>query len=350
MSYYRFKRAGAGISSLEDVERAFRAFSQDSIWPIDKCAIELHTRSFAAIDRIIGENEVPLLSFFGWQPVAAPEIFKSDDFVSVNRARIAWKNFSLSVGELYRVPWYDWDEKRANFLTLGFVEAKTLESAQSSGALEANPEIYQRLWNLAKNPIDPKEFHTNQFSSGYGNGVRHYYAIVIERKDLHENLIRISRGLGIENGAGGFEFQATKQRILEIFQSGRFRCSDFPSDIDLRCPWTDPVFSIQPGAFHNPVINSDLEGAFSIAKRINNTNQGELINFRILRRFLAWKTPEGNGSPRVSGNYLEASFNGKKWMLYVGVEQFADEDPPVRVLLKPLREIASSLGGHLSSP
>jgi len=340
-----YKLQGVPLADYGTAFSVFQRFAALNAKPLDELCFQLHTSSLDTLDAVLSQARLDRISIYNWRKFEAPAAFREPEFSCCRSARILAGPFEFRFSEHYALPEYDWQEERSQMclLFLEYRESKQQAAGRGDPVSRVRECLHKVLMTNAPTatPMPP-----DGSTKTWEDPVVDTYMFTLPYENLPEVMFQFSRGLELTNFIGSFEFVGDRSFIRKMEANPKFAKQNYPDGLASRNFPTNTLFAVERQNLLAPVPNVSIAEAASLGK-LDDAVWGSFPYLSLLRCYLTWRADGGELSRASRGQHLWLFWEKGRFGIEIGVEQYADEDIPVRRLVKPIDALAKDLGGSL---
>ena len=343
MANYLFK--GLRLTTPDDFQRAVDAVLECASRPIDRVSLSLHAHDLAKLQQLVADTPLSMANAFCWSKSNSPAELPQALLKLAKRARLTWDNRHLSFAEVFDLPWYDWDGSHSGQVRITFSEA--FQKPLSAIGADASPDTLRRFAGALGVGAYQDTSEPKTCSSLEEHRQEHLYMATISASRLTEAIPQLAQEFELRDALCSWEICAQPEELRKVLDANRANQRDYPAGcFPLNSGGSSYHFAIQPH-WMIPVLNCPLEKALLVADRLISSSSDCVLNIR--RTFISWRLQDSSAGPQTQGNGFHFRYEHGRMKLFVGIEQFADSDPPVRTISPRFRDVATRLGAELKS-
>lgn len=328
MNDHDFEVTGCELANLSIGADRVLALAQELAQDATEFCLEAHFHDLEALKRLSELVPSNRYACYCWRPIADPHALRDAELGSIRNARLVFGDTSISVEEGHALPPYDWDGRPSEIVTLRLVRRhlkplSTEDTQPSPTTAQLCSEIAARV--LGAELTEPVKTVTEWTDDGRA----HNYLMAVSRAKAASVAAELCSTLSLSGGVGSFELLGTASQVEKVQRSGKYFFEGFPANC-----WSfnqgkgKTPFALERASLLLPVLNvnsSQLRQAASILDSLGS----RVTRCGVVRRYVAWKLESGRVSPRTQGNYLLLSQQNVGCALFIGFEQYADDDPTI---------------------
>ncbi|MEI7729244.1 MAG: hypothetical protein WCO56_06715 [Verrucomicrobiota bacterium] len=310
----------------------------------DRLCVEAHFLDFESMEAVAAKLPSPRFALYGWGKIADDSCFSRKDFRLIQSARILFGLQSLTVIPDEQMPGYDWHGNPSG--SFGVTYAERNQEPVQVGAQKPDAMMVALISEMAVRVVGPVAKVTTS-TTMTGDYREHAYTVSVPSVLVIPFVQVLSQQLGLRNGIGSFEFLGTTESIKSVYASEYYAFTEFPNNC---WSWNGGVgkttFALERASYLRPVFNTDAIQLTAIASIIDSLGS-RIARYSVIRKYLSWNLTSGATSPRTQGNFAMLSKQKAGYAILLGYEQYADEDPPVKLFKKAIEPIVKCMGGEL---
>jgi len=352
MSHY--KLMGWEIPTCQAAAGKFHLLMQSLSASATGLCLEAHFSELELL-HMLG-NELPSSSYacYCWKRVAQPGEFRDSPYRSLGKACLRFANRELSVAPSLSLPAYGWDGKPSRFATITYTENHIAPiPTESRQPNEATLKVLGEIANTLM--AGANEGDVKLCRSWSGGNRSDSFLLRAPTDNVPQFLEMVMAQFSLADGIASFEFLGSINQIEAIYRSGRYAFSDFPKNswsLNRALQkngqmWRAP-FALGRDSLLYPVVNMESNQLPEVARVLDGMGE-DLTVCSILQKSISWNLGSGRLSPKTLDNYAMLSKQRKGYGIFIGFEQYADEDPPLKEFKAAVVPIIEHMGAKLKS-
>lgn len=307
----------------------------------EKVCLSLDVHTAEDLLDLLQDTGISAVSLFFWGDFSPQDMLTHPLLRLTSAVRVKFRDTLISVSKAGGVPFYDWDELPHSHVSLQLSVPAALQAGNTP-----KPEIQGLLASSITKAMG--SFRAEELRcvpSISRNDVRQGYIYSIDAAKVTETLAGTLAVLGAHSVTGAFMATIPVSQYSVAWFGDQFRLSEYPPEIASLNHMGTP-FAVQPLTMVHPVPNCLMPDAGKVAVR-TWARRRAVKCLALQRGFLPWIYKKDAATRRLGGNYGKMLLWNGRITVEVGIEQFADSDPPVRVVRTAVREKARALGYDL---
>lgn len=308
--------------------------------PIERVNLEAHFTDFEALKEVGSCIKSDRFAYYCWRPLKTDFSLLHPDAI-LNQARLVFGRRRLSVVPANVLPPYDWGGLPTNSVNVTFSEL--FDEPVDKVHREGDPLIAQEIGKIAAQTLKLANALPVKITLSMESKRReHLYILSVPRVDAAKVAAEICKKFDLHDGVGAFEWLGNVTTIEQLVNEKDYCVTNYPAEC---WSFNQTSFALERTGFVNPVLNVFLSELPGVAVVIDELGP-RVKRSSVCRKYIPWKLLEGY-SPKSQGNYVLLSPGKEGRLMFVGFEQYADEDPPLKQFKAAVSPIIASMGGKL---
>lgn len=312
---------------------------------VEKYCIEAHFQDPGAMRVMASVLPSERYACFCWKRVEEVSEFLGEEFNTIGEARFTFADKEVTIRTRPATPIYDWDGLPSREAQMAYAEKHPQPVPRE--LFQPNQRTVFTLAELLGAALRPGLRPEIKTSSSWAGGCRHSYLFKVDAGCIPSILIELFRRFGLQHGTGSFEFFGSGECIEKLASQLGYSLDNFPIGTwSFNGGYGKTPFALERQSFLYPVLNVRADQLPSVAALIDALGD-RVPRCSLLRKYVAWNLGAGSVSPRTQDNYVMLSKQKVGWRMFVGFEQYADEDPPAKQFTVAVAPLLESMGARL---
>lgn len=351
MKYLKIE--GFNTKDFGEISKTFRNILRLSAREINQVSLKFCSDSIKAMGDVLGNFNNGRFSMYSWKrfDCIGDDILKSD---------IPIKEIHLlsDIDDIRVTPFCDFHEYFADGMPEQFIVASfgtyvlTIDPVTNKYA-DKNDTVENYFKNLFSKKFGDSILTKYRFASASGRiNKKTYqsYRFSLPTNCFTQALEILQILLPKEKPIYGvFEHEGTPDELLFMINDKNYNIHNYPTDICCSFGSHGKAFSFAPeGGSYGwiyDIPNSSLENGLTLFEKAMHTK--DIHFFQIGVSYCPWRMPDGSSASLTSGNQVHCMIDSGKVKIKIGIEQYSDQDIPVRKIRKNLETQLASYGLYL---
>ena len=330
-------------TTVKGVERLLLLIDSVTAGSSELC-LEAHFKTVEDMERLSQVLPTSLYCCYCWSKIGQPNDLRRPEFKRLGEASFFFSRYEVSLSARPIPPTYDWDGKPSRTVSVALIDRNPHCTDEKRNG-EAAVNLLQDVLREEVGQSGKTEVHIMNMTSD--GSVCYRYLVQVPALHAPAFLERLFSRLGLSNGLSSFEFLGSADQIASIFRERLYGFENFPKGCrNFNGSSGKTSFALGRASFLYPVLNVRRDQCFAVAQLMDEFGD-KIPKCHFVRKYLQWTLGNGMFSPRTQDNYVILSKQRVGCLLFVGVEQYGDEDPSVRRITASISPVLDELGMKL---